>query len=55
MWKVERMRRTETEVWYRDGIVWTQRKGTEKNRIIRKNSVEGRGTDRNRRRRIENV
>ena len=32
-----------------------QQKGTEKNRIIGKNSVEGRGTDGNRRRRTENV
>ena len=30
-----------------------QQKGMEKHRIVGKNSVEGRGTDRNRRRRTE--
>ena len=32
-----------------------RQKGTEKNRIVRRNSVEGWGTDGNRRRRTENV
>ena len=45
MWKVERMRRTEMEVWYRDRIVQLQWKGMKKNRIKRQNGAEGRGTD----------
>ena len=53
MWNVERMRRTEMEAWYGNGIVQTQQKGTEKNRIMRKNSTEGRKTGGNRWRRTE--
>ena len=50
MWKVEK---DETD---RNGSIVRmrmQRKGTEKNRIVGKNSVEGRGTDGNRRRQTE--
>ena len=51
MWKAERMRRVGRKHNTDTGAI----KGTEKDRIVGKNRIEGRRTDGNRRRQTENV